>query len=91
MAYTFQPLEAALGNNSALSTFPMAFTQGLLSLGAAGCNGGPALRLGRERGPSGAARTDLGSCRLGNCTQGKYPGKLPLGKKSLGKFLTSLT
>ena len=35
--------------------------------------------------PSAAARTDLGSCRLKNCTF----GKLPLGKNSLGKYLTS--
>ena len=32
------------------------------------------------------ARTDLGSCRLENCTF----GKLPLGKKPLGKYLISL-
>ncbi len=89
MAYTFQPLEAALGNNSALSTFPMAFTQGLLSLGAAGCNGGPALRLGRERGPSGAARTDLGSCHLQICSREvatceNILGNLPFGIMPLG-------
>ena len=69
----------------------MAFTQGLLSLGAAGCNGGPALRLGRERGPSGAARTDLGSCRFGNCTLVKIPWEVAAWEKSLGKFLTSIT
>ena len=48
-----------------------------------------------EMGPSAAARTDLGSIRLGNCTFGKLPlGKLPLGrieKMNLGKYLTSIS
>ena len=34
-----------------------------------------------------AARTDLGSSRLGNCTTRRFPvGKLPLGKKNLGMY-----
>ena len=64
-----------------------------------------ALRLVRARGPnavaktgwgpSAAARTDLGSCCMGNFTFGKLPlGKIPLGcchlgKILLGKYLTS--
>ena len=53
--------------------------------------GGRALRQGRDMGPSAvagtywglsaAAKTDLGSCLLVNCTF----RKLPLGKNPLGK------
>ena len=57
--------------------------------GAAGCNEGRALWLGRAtgppsaartfQGPSIAARTELGSFPLVNCTFGKLPlGKIPL-------------
>ena len=47
------------------------------------------LQLEQARGPSAAARTNLGSCRLENCTFGKLLiGKLPLGKRPLGKNLT---
>ena len=41
------------------------------------------LRLEQARGPSAAARTDLESCHLGNCTVGKkYPWKVAAFKKS---------
>ena len=56
--------------------------------------GGRAVRLEQTRVPSAAsktdksaaARTDLGSCRLRNCTSGKLPlGKIPLVSCRLGK------
>ena len=43
----------------------------------------PAARTGFR--PSATARTDLRSCRSGNCIL----GKMPLGKNHLGKYLTS--
>ena len=50
--------------------------------------GGP--QLEQARGPSVAARTDMGSWRLGNYTFGKLPlGEIPLGSCRLGKHLTS--
>ena len=39
---------------------------------------GPSAATRTGWGPSAAARIDLGSCRLGNCTFGKLP--LDLGK-----------
>ena len=51
-----------------------------------GCKGGQALWLEQARGPSSAARTDLGRWRLGNCTAGKLlVGKISLGSRRLGK------
>ena len=57
-----------------------------------GFNGieGRALWLEQATGPSAAARTDIGSCGLGNSTVGKLPlVKILLGSCSLGKYLTS--
>ena len=63
-------------------------------LGAADCNGrgrglvGRAPRQEEASGPSAVVRTDLGSCRLVNCTVKKLPlGKIPLGRCHLGKYL----
>jgi len=49
----------------------------------------PKLRLGLlQWGPSTEAKTNLESCRLGNCTFWKFPlGKIFLGSCRFGKFL----
>ena len=57
---------------------------------------GPQAAIGGQsaaaKGPSTAARTDLESCRLGNCTFGKLQlGKIPLGSCNLGKILLENT
>ena len=62
---------------------------------------GRALRLEQARGPSTAARTNLGSCRSGNCTfrwqhpnlgcchLGKCPWEVAACELPLVKYLTS--
>ena len=46
-----------------------------------------ALRLEQAKGPSAAARPDLGICHTGNCTVGKLSHeKIPLGSCHLGKI-----
>ena len=67
-----------------------------------GCNGNQALWLGWARGraprleqaggPSAAARTDLGSCRLKKCIFRNLPfGTIPLGSCHLRKCLLEST
>ena len=66
--------------------FPMATSQMTISQAATSqIFNFPKDRLGR--GQSAAARTDLGSCRLRNCTFGKLPlGKIPMGSCHLGEI-----
>ena len=48
---------------------------------------GQSSRLELTRRPSAAARTDLESCRSGNCTVGKLSlGKIPMGSFHLGRY-----
>ena len=54
-------------------------------LGRRGPQLGPGAAARTCLGPSTAARTDFGSCHLGNTIR-----NWPLGKMSLGKYLTSL-
>ena len=59
-------------------------------MGVEFCN----LLSGLKRGSSTAVKIYLGSCRLGNSTVGKFSLgkillKLQLGKRPLGKYLTS--
>ena len=42
--------------------------------------------------PSAKTRTELGSCRLGNCTFVKWPlGKIPLGSRHLGQLIGNVS